>query len=179
MVEIRITHQCDQECDGSVSEVIARAAAAASAAPAPARRVFIPASAGRIIPVAGLVSSAPSAASPAAAARGTSVVAAALVPVVVPAAVAPVVLVLIPEPVAPEVVVARVPWGIAPAAALAAPDASARSDAPPARVSAEVAGQASRDDGDPRGVRVGAKSPGARKMSALAKACMVFTRVGQ
>ena len=25
----------------------------------------------------------------------------------------------------------------------------------------------------------GAKSPGARKMSALAKACMAFTRVGQ
>ena len=35
-----------------------------------------------------------------------------------------------------------------------------RDSAPPARVGGEVAGQASRDDGDPRGTRVRGEEPG-------------------
>ena len=68
------------------------------------------------------------------------------------------VLVLVAPPVAEEAVVAV--GAFAPAAAPGSPDASPRSDAPPARVGGEVAGQASRDDGDPRSTRVRGEEPG-------------------
>ena len=129
------------------------------APPWPRRRGLastIPASAGRL-GAAGIVVLAPSAASAAAPYRSRAAVGASRGRVV-PAAVASVVLVLVAPPVAAEAVVAFVAF--APAAAPSPPDASPRSDAPPARVGGEVAGQASRDDGDPRGTRVRGEEPG-------------------
>ena len=145
---------------GSLAEIVAaappRARAAAAAAAAAASRRRFPASAGRL-GAAGLVVSAPSAASASAPRRSRAAIDASRGPVVL-AAVASVVLVLVAPPVAEEAVVAVVAF--APAAAPGSPDASPRSDAPPARVGGEVAGQASRDDGDPRGARVRGEEPG-------------------
>jgi len=138
---------------GSLAEIVAVAPSSGPSSAAASRRRF-PASAGRL-GAAGFVS-APSAASAATPRRSSRAAVDASRGPVVPAAVASVVLVLVAPPVAEEAVVAVVAF--APAAA--APDASARSDAPPARVGGEVAGQASRDDGDPRGARVRGEEPG-------------------
>ena len=140
---------------GSLAEIVAAAPSSGPSSAAASRRRF-PASAGRL-GAAGFVS-APSAASAATPRRSSRAAVDASRGLVVPAAVASVVLVLVAPPVAAEAVVAFVAF--AAAAAPSPLDASPRSDAPPARVGGEVAGQASRDDGDPRGTRVRGEEPG-------------------